>query len=90
MFWYLGEDRFVYTEVSSELGQDFEISSSNYTIYDVNAESIVASGIASISGAIVFAEWVPSGTGLYAIDFKYSVGTEQYISRQVVEVRETM
>ena len=87
--WYIGETKYAYSLVSAATGTPV-ISSGVYTIYDIEDESIVASGIAGISGTTLYCLWTPEESGIYVVDFDYVVGQETHTSRQVVEVKETM
>lgn len=86
--WVLGEKRYAYSEVISST--PVTISSATYSIFDVEDESTVASGVASISSQIVYCLWQPTEVGTYVVDFDYVVGEQTFTSRQVIEVKETM
>ena len=88
--WYLGANRYVFTQVYTESGEDLTINSSTYSIYDTSDESIVASGLATVQDQIIFCLWEPSEIGIYVVDFDYVIGDETFTSRQVVEVTETL
>lgn len=88
--WYLGEKRYAYTTVSSAIDEDFTITSATYTVYDCSDESVVITGTASISNHTIYAVWEPTEVGVFVMDFKYTIGIEEFKSRQIIEVKETM
>lgn len=90
MQWTLGANRYAYTTVSSSSGASFTISSATYEVFDTSDESLVDSGDASISGTTVYCLWQPSSVGVYTVRFIYVIGSESFVSTQVIEVKETM
>lgn len=86
--WILGDRRNIYTVVSAALGPDPTISNATYEVFDVADESVVASGVASISSLIVYFLWEPSITGIYVARIYYDILDEQFTSNQIIEVRE--
>jgi len=88
--WYLGEKRYVYTVVTSASGESFTITSATYVVYDCSDESVVINGDAEIAENTLFALWTPTTYGIFAFEFKYVIGYEEFTSRQIIEVKETM
>ncbi len=87
--WTLGEQRYVYASVVSTSG-DITIASATYSIFDTADETVVTSGIATISGQTISFLWLPGEAGNYLAQFAYIVDDETFKSSQVIEVRETM
>ena len=87
--WTLGEERYVYTSVESTVGA-ITIASSTYHVFDTADESVVVSGVATVSGQTMSFLWEPSEVGNYLAQFAYIVDDETFKSSQVIEVRETM
>jgi hypothetical protein len=94
MIWYLGENRYFYTQVSSSSSTTFTITSATYVIYNVNASgsaaTLVTSGTATVEGTTIYTRWAPTVAGTYVAIFSYVIGEETFESRQVIEVVETM
>jgi len=90
MAWHLGENKYITSTVSSEFGTDFTIDSASYVVYDQADASVVASGVALIDEHNLYFIWQPSAAGIYVADINYIIGTEEFSSRQVVEVWETL
>jgi hypothetical protein len=90
MIWYLGETRYAYAQVSSSTVTPISIDTATYCIYDTKDDSVVASGIANIDSDIVYAMWTPNDIGTYVFDIVYNIDSESFMSRQVIDVRETM
>lgn len=88
--WVLGETRNVYTQVIASLGSDPTISSATYKVFDTSNENVVASGDASINDLIVYFLWEPTDVGVYVARINYVVLEEDYVSDQVIEVKETI
>ncbi len=87
--WTLGEQRYVYTSVESTVGA-ITIASSTYSVFDTADETVVTSGLATISGQTMSFLWEPDSSGNYLAQFAYIVDDETFKSSQVIEVRETM
>ncbi len=87
--WTLGEQRYIYTSVSSTTGV-ITIASATYSVFDTADETVVTSGIATISGETLSFLWLPDESGNYLAQFAYIVDDETFKSSQVIEVRETM
>ena len=89
--WHLGETRYVYSVVSSATSTPFTISGATYKVYDTaDPETVLASGMASIDVATMYALWTPSAESLYLFEFTYNIGSEILTSTQVIEVKEIM
>jgi hypothetical protein len=86
--WVLGEKRYVYTQITASV--PVLISGVSYEIFDISDESVVASGVASISNQIVYCLWQPEEVGVYVTQFDYIIGEESFTSSQVIEVKETI
>lgn len=87
--WNLGEKRYIYASVTSTAGA-VVISAALYQVFDTADETVVISGVATISGQILSFLWEPSEEGRYVAQFDYDIGSETFKSSQVIEVRETM
>ena len=85
MQWILGEKRYVHTTVSEGVA-----ASADCTVYDCEDESVVTSGVATVSGEDLYFLWQPSEAGIYVADFLYVIGSEELSNRQIVEVKETV
>lgn len=90
MQWVLGAERYVYTTVSSAGGEAFTISTATYEVFDASDESVVASGAATVQDATIFFLWEPVEVGVFVARFNYFIGSEDFYSSQVIEVKETM
>lgn len=90
MIWYLGEEKNAYAEISAE--EAFVIDSATYNIYDCSDDSVVKSGDAVVDVATdtVYIRWEPTEVGFFVVEFIYVIETESFISKQVIEVKETM
>lgn len=88
--WHLGEKRYAYTEVSSALNEAFTITSATYNIYKCSDESLVVSGIANVSTHTVYALFEPADVDDYMVQFIYKIGLEDFSSKQIIEVRQTV
>ena len=90
MIWYLGEEKNAYAEVSADVA--FVIDSVTYVIYNCADESVVKSGTAviDVDTDTIYIRWLPTEVGLFVVQFTYIIESESFISRQVIEVKETM
>lgn len=88
--WILGEKRYISIIVSEAYGEDFSITSATYTVFDVESEEVVVSGVATVDDHACYTLWQPDEVGVYIAQFDYIIGLVQGSSRQVFEVRETM
>lgn len=86
--WVLGEKKYVYTLVESST--PVTIASASYQVFDTSDESVVANGVASITGQTVYCLWEPSETGVYTVRFNYIIGLRTFAANQVIEVKDTM
>lgn len=86
--WVLGEKKYAYALVESST--PVTISSASYQIFDTADESVVASGVAGITGQTVYCLWEPSETGVYTVRFNYVIDLRTFAANQVIEVKDTM
>ena len=86
--WILGDRRNIYTVISAAIGPDPTISNATYEVFDTEDESVVASGVASISDLVIYFLWEPEETGLYVARIYYDILDEEFTSNEIVEVRE--
>lgn len=82
--WYLGESKTITVSGANN------ISSADYSVYDLGIEETILTGEATLSGTVAYFVYTPASGGDYVSEIDYTIGSEDLTERRYIEVKETL